>query len=401
MAVEESDMRWIRGAIAATIAATVGWTAARPADAGSGSAPTGTIYYQDLSTLDAATNTVVLYSMDGDGGNRTAVLRADRYVRPSRGLHGSTDPARWFLTMKEIEGAEVGGNPRRDVYAVRADGEEVRLTSDPATEYWMPDWVPGENQQFAVVSMLGRRWTSTDPDATVVPGTAGMYLLYVAFEGRDVTFVRGTDWPGGLSSTTSTTDPRLFMLLFSEPWIDGEYGPSPDVASYAWSSYLLFLTVQDLDVLRPRIRFLYAARGQEGDLFSHDLVGHDLDWERAQNEGNIAYARFVSGEDPGTDTWAIETMGKYGQFGAMVTEVSVPHPATASTTRSLSRPKFSPDYNDYGQPRHVVYQVQRNGTGTTYTIHRDEVGGNGSVNLTPDVRNAAAGETGMVLVAWR
>lgn len=240
----------------------------------------------------------MLYSMDGDGGNKTTVLRTDRYVRPSRVLHGSTDPARWFLTMKEVEGEEVGGNPRRDVYAVRADGEEVRLTSDPTTEYWMPDWVPGENQQFAVVSMLGRRWTSTDPDATVVPGTAGMYLLYVAFEGtRDITLVRGADGPGG-QGFRSTTDPRLWMLLFREPWTDFEYGSSADVASYAWSADLVFLTIQDTGV-QPRLRFLsgdpvLGASGhfQEGDFFAQDaygerlvVPGQDPDWGTGPAQG--------------------------------------------------------------------------------------------------------------------
>ena len=49
--------------------------------------------------------------------------------------------------MKTIQDAEVGGNPRRDVFAVRADGAEVRLTSDPTMEYWMPDWVPDEKMR--------------------------------------------------------------------------------------------------------------------------------------------------------------------------------------------------------------------------------------------------------------
>jgi hypothetical protein len=110
--------------------------------AGNGTAPepAGTIYFQDLSTLDPADNSVVLRAMDADGGNGTAVLRTDRHVRPSRLLHGPGTADRWFLTQKTIEGAEVGGNPRRDVFAVRADGSEVRITSDPTMEFWMPEW---------------------------------------------------------------------------------------------------------------------------------------------------------------------------------------------------------------------------------------------------------------------
>jgi hypothetical protein len=107
----------------------------------------------------------------------------------------------------------------------------------------------------------------------------------------------------------------------------------------------------------------------------------------------VASGRFVSSGGIGTDTWVIETRGS-GGFGDPFTEASVPHPASASTTRSLSRPKFSPDGN------YIAYQVQRNGTGTTYSIHR-ETGGIQPVNLTPDVKNAAAGEAGMILVAWR
>jgi hypothetical protein len=242
--------------------------------------------------------------------------------------------------------------------------------------------------------LLGRRWTSTDPDATVVPFTAGMYLLYVAFEGtRDVTFVRGTDDPSG-QTYRSTTDPRLLCRFLdstiedrdSAAYFESNGGPSPDVASYAWSAELLL--VQDLDALRPRIRILYP---QEGDgIWDYPRrVGQDPEWTASYL---WASARFQSSEGVGTGTWVIETRQLAGD---PFTEASVPHPANASTTRSLSRPKFSPDGN------HIAYQVQRNGTGTTYTIHRDEVGGNQPANLTPAVRNAAAGEAGMVLVAWR
>jgi hypothetical protein len=378
-------MRWIRrAAVVAAFAAAVGMArnAARADGSSPPRAPTGTIYFQDLSTLDAATNTVVLCSMDPEGGNRTAVLRTDRYVRPSRVLHG---PARWFLTMKTIEGAEIGGNPRRDVFAVRDDGAEVRLTSDPTTEYWMPDWAFSD----AFVSLLGRRWTSTAPDATVVPRTAGLYLLDVLFDedGSGIETVRAPVlWTLFFDATVGDREGRDSAAYFSSLW-----GDTPDVAAYSWSPDGI-LAVQDLDARTPRIRILDFSVGDEGFDPSQRWEGQDPSCAPDASGLRIAYARFVPAEGTGTDTWVIET-ADYSRSDRFTTEACVPHPASAATTHSLGRPSFAPDGSD------IAYQLQRNGKGTTNYILREP--GLGPKNLTPGVKPAAAGETGMVLVDWR
>jgi hypothetical protein len=391
---------WMRG-LAVTLAVTAaGAVRERHARAGNGTAPapTGTIYVQDLSTLDPSTNTVMLHAMDADGGNVTPVLRADRGVRPGRLLRGATAPARWFLTMKTVEGAEVGGNPRRDVYAVRADGAEVRLTSHATTEYWMPEW-GSESADLAGVFVLGRRWTSTEPDATVVPGTAGLYRAEVVFdeEGSGVESVRA---------------PVLWTLLFDATvgdlqgrcgaaYLASYGGDTPDVAAYSYSPVAGYLAVQDLDASTPRIRVVSEIEGDAAGFGPFQRwEGQDPSWVApdAENASRIVYARFLPGEGGDTDAWVIETATDTGQgdFTSNVrsTEASVPLPANAATTQSLGRPRFSTDGN------HVAYQLRRHGRGTTNYVLR-ETGGLGPKNLTPGVKPAAAGETGLVLVDWR
>ena len=398
-------MRWTRrAAVVLAFAAAVGPAASRVQAAGNGSVPgpTGTIYFQDLSTFDPSTNTITLFSMDGEGADVTQVLRADRCVRPSRILHGFVDPARWFLTMKSVEGQEIGGSPRRDVFAVRADGAEVRVTSDSAMEYWMPEWAFGEDQEIGVVSMLGRRWTSDAPDATVVPSTAGMYFSDLVFDGRDVVAARGSSFVTGVSSGPH---PVLGMRLVDVPddrsddhWNTGgptTGGPSPDVASYSWSS--VFLAIQDLDASTPHIRETQLAAGSdEMTYFIRRGEGQDPDCR----EAHIAYRRLVAAgvEGQGTDSWTIKTsdagIGSFNDLGGL-TQTSVPFPETANATQIVSNPKVSPDGN------YVAYQCQRKvRDASTYSIHR-VTGGLGPKNLTPRVKPAAAGASGMVLVAWR
>jgi hypothetical protein len=167
-------------------------------------------------------------------------------------------------------------------------------------------------------------------------------------------------------------------------------GPTPDVASYSWGGeggYLL--AVQDLSVENPRIR---VSSGFSGDAaFHYRIDGQDPDWG-PNSYNRMAFRRLVPADGVGTDTWVIETADEYG--GRRFTEASVPRPASASTTRSLARPKFSPDGS------HIAYQLERNGTGTTNYILR-ETGGLGPKDLTPGLKPAAAGETGLVLVDWR
>jgi hypothetical protein len=364
-------MRWIRGAAvaAATVAAAAVGTETPRAGAGTVPPPTGTIYFQDLSTLDPDTNTVVLYAMDGDGGGVTPVLRTDRHVRPSAILRGSVAPARWFLTMRTVPGEEIAGHPRRDVYAVRADGAEVRVTSAPTTEYWMPDWAPGESAGFAVVSVLARRWTGTDAPSSVVPWTAGMYLFFLSFDtGGDVTGVTGDVFPSLLFFDASVADRD------SSAYYDTLGGPTPDVASYAWHRHGS-LAVQDLSVDRPRIRLV---NGGDLDFVPHlRFDGEDPAFGR--DTDRLAYGRFVprTGNN-GVDRWEIET-SVWGQ--ERTTVASVPHPAGAGATRALSNPKVSPDGN------HVVHQVTDE-EGTSHIAR--ETG----VRLTSKSSNT-------VLVTWR
>src|SRR6185436_2759928 len=97
---------------------------------------------------------------------------------PSRALH---DNHRWFLKSYKITGQFYpDGSQRREIFARRDDQlTPVQLTDDPTLQTdGRVDWVPGGDQQ---ISFRARRWSSTEPDATVVEG--GLYMASLVYDG--------------------------------------------------------------------------------------------------------------------------------------------------------------------------------------------------------------------------
>jgi hypothetical protein len=329
---------------------------------------TGTIYYTDDATHDAAANTVAFGSMDGSGGSR-AVLGTMSSLGPvmSRRLHGGR---RWVLVWETVAGEPgFGGNTkRRDVFAVREDGAlHVRLTGEATMEYWNAQWAPDEDSSGATVSMLGRQWTGSTSEDTVVDGTWGLYTAHLAFDGDGN--VAGLD-----------ADPAFSLLL-------GTYGPAgregPDVTSYSWAPDMTGLVADDR--LMQAIRVIDASNGAVVPLGP----GRDPDW--SPDGSKIAYRRSIDGRKPGD---ALQTVRPDGSGVATVLFL---RSFSSGAWQHMDRPKWSPD------GAYLAYQYTfENGSSSTRSIYRIAADGTGNTNLTPEVTTGSGGGFfGLFLRNWR
>ena len=123
-------------------------------------------------------------TMNSDGSNKTR-LGLGIFGNPSWTLHNGH---RWFICPKGITGQYYpNGTQRVEVFALRDDYDgannnnsdtRVLLTDDITLQPagWT-DWVPGDEQ----ISFGARRWSSAEPDATVVEG--GLYTASLVFRG--------------------------------------------------------------------------------------------------------------------------------------------------------------------------------------------------------------------------
>ena len=372
-------MRWIRvAAVVAAFAAVIGMAKDTLAGKPGGTSPppaTGTIYFQDLSTLDATNNTYTYGSMDGSGGSRAVLLRTSHDARPSRRLHGGT---RWFLASVRLD---LVGLSRNDLIAVREDGaREVRLTNNDGTmAYSNLDWAPDEDGASATVSMVARRWTGPTRDDTVVPGTAGLYTAHLTFDGTGD--VVGLD-----------ADPAYRLSLGI---VGDSLGERADARGYSWSPDMARLVVQsyyggwdgDPSTPDPQIRVVDATSGAVTPLGAGDVP----DW--SPDGSKIAYRRWIDGKFPG---FALQTVRPDGS--GVATLLFFKQRVGATRSQYLYSPKWSPD----GAYLAYEYVDAQNGYSWTHYIYRIAADGTGKTNLTPEVTTGSGGGVfGLALVDWR
>jgi len=190
---------------------------AAPGGGGGGGTGGGTIYYLGPTGMT---------SMNSDGSNKTQVGRfgTPGNATPSTALHNNY---RWFIHTCPISGQYYpSGTLRTEVFALRADYDyvnnsnsntRVQLTDDPTLQpvVLTADWVPGDQK----ISFKGRRWSSPEPDATIVE--AGLYTAALVF-GGDGNIIGLAAQPG----TPAIVFP-LVELAPGDLW--------PDFAAYCWN----------------------------------------------------------------------------------------------------------------------------------------------------------------------
>jgi hypothetical protein len=320
--------------------------------------------------MDAAL-TCELGSMDGGGGSRADLFSTQSGdVQASRRLHGGK---RWFLTREIVPGEPGFGVARRELFAVREDGAlHVRLTGQPTMQYLRVDWAPDEDESGATISMFGRQWTGTSAADTVVAGTCGLYVAHLSFDADG-------------NAVGLDADPVFRFDL-------GTYGPPgqelPNARTYSWSPDMTKLAV---DMRNPGdIRVIDAVTGAVASFGP----GEAPDW--SPDGTRIAYARFVPGSSSSRDAWTIQTANPEG--GSVATLASFRTRVSASTSQSVTGPKWSPD------GAHVAYQYvfTQNGARWMHSVYRVAASGGTSTNLTPEVGTGTGGGTfGLGLRDWR
>lgn len=173
----------------------------------------GTIYFETRWDGPAR-----LWTMNVDGTNRMP-LPENVTGEPSWAPHGDQ---RWFLTVREVPGESYpSGHTRRELFAIRADGLAIQLTTQPDLEpsERSPRWIPGTND--SQISWSARRWNAA---GQVLEG--GLYVATVLFDRAGY----------GALLTEQPRAPYLSLPLISadrpEP-----YGilPAPDIRSHDWS----------------------------------------------------------------------------------------------------------------------------------------------------------------------
>lgn len=195
--------------------------AAKP---GGATLPTGIIYH--IGPIPGATQhgTAVMTALDASNGNKT-VLGLGLFGVPSYTKPGGH---RWFVSTALVANQFYpDGTPKRAVVARRDDYHyadnntpttNVRLTYEDTLELWGADWVAGDAQ----ISVIGRRWSSTEPGAIIVDG--GIYTAPPAFDAEGNVI--------GLAAPLTLAIPLPLVEPLSE---EPRMGPEPDVAFYSWN----------------------------------------------------------------------------------------------------------------------------------------------------------------------
>lgn len=179
--VNKSFAAWLFTLVALSVAGTSLSFAAKPGGGGGGSGNTGdgTIYFGAGFGASYGLNT-----MNSDGSGKSA-LPLNVTGTPGRTLHGGH---RWFLTRRTITGETYpNGSGRREVFAVRADGEEdftVQLTNEPDLQFLTESWAPGETAGAGLLSGFARRWVFDGVDWGIDPDSVGIYTATVLFDGQ-------------------------------------------------------------------------------------------------------------------------------------------------------------------------------------------------------------------------
>jgi|GEM_PF-2031331 len=197
---------------------------------GGGDSPAGTIYY--LGPIPGSTGpTAITTSISPDGSNPT-IMGSGGWARafgtPSLSLHNHH---RWFLGFDRIaneaypDGYETypDGSWRFEICAFRDDHDpqsatsgqtRVQLTENATLEPRGAAWL----DEDLLISFVGRRWSSTDPGATVVEG--GIYTAALEFDADgNIT---------GLAETPTVPDIPMTLAQTADD-------PEPDVSYYSWN----------------------------------------------------------------------------------------------------------------------------------------------------------------------
>jgi len=168
--------------------------------------------------------------MSPDGSNKTLVGgRGWIFGHPSLALHNNH---RWFLYVVSFANQYApDGSSRSELIALRDDYDPetnntpqtiAQLTDYPALQQLGgKDWVLGDD----FISFVARRWSSADPDATVVEG--GIYVVSLAYD-ADGNII-------GLGEQPTTPTVPLPLVPDEYPQPGAEAYPRPDVIHYSWA----------------------------------------------------------------------------------------------------------------------------------------------------------------------
>jgi hypothetical protein len=323
---------------------------------GGGETPAGLVYFY----LDGQ-----MHAMNADGSAKAA-LPANVAGEPSQILHGGQ---RWFLDVRFVAGTYPDGTDRRELFAVRDDGNEaftVQLTDDPQLKLlaetgsehlsrWSVDAGdfadPGDDVVDGLVSWRAVRFSATgEPDAS----NSGIYAMPVLFDGA-----------GDVDPLSIFATPEL--VVPSGVIDDQQYGAMADIISHDWSPDGQFVVYRQwVSGADPaELRTADAATGLSIFLASD---GSDPQWSP---DGNLI--AFTSRTGAG----GIETIRPDGTNRTVLVQSR----SSRKKTQDATAPTWSPD------SQHVAYRwhvYQTSGGSSTGDVYRATSTGGGATNLTGD-----------------
>ena len=322
-----------------------------------------------------------MHTMNADGSAKAA-LPANVAGEPSQTLHGGH---RWFLDVRFVAGVYPDGTARRELFAMRDDGNEaftVQLTDDPQLKLleetgsehrsrWSVDAGDFANPNDDVIDGLAS-WRAVGFSAVGEPDAAssGIYAMSVFFDGA-----------GDVDPLSILATPEL--VVPSGVIDDQQYGAMPDIISHDWSPDGTFIVFdQWISADDPReLRIADAATGFSIFLTSQ---GGDPQW----SPDGATIALWSSGQQ-GSGSFAIETIRPDGTNRTVI----VQDQSSRKKTQIPTAPTWSPDSQHVAYRWHVL-QISGGG-GSTGDVYRATSTGAGVTNLTSDTGAFAHP------VAWR
>jgi hypothetical protein len=329
---------------------------------GGGETPAGVVYFYLAGQM---------HTMNADGGAKAA-LPANVAGEPSQTLHGGH---RWFLDVRFVVGVYPDGTDRRELFAVRDDGNEVftvQLTDDPQLKLlkgtvnhksrWSVDAGDFANPDDDVTDGLAswravRFSVSGEPDAS----SSGIYAMPVLFDGG-----------GDVDPLSMLAIPELVVPsgVIDDQW----FGAMPDIHSHDWSPDGTFIVYNQFNSSTNSLAIADAETG-----FSMFLTGEGVDPQWSPDGATIAF-RSSAG---------IETIRPDGTNRTVI----VQDQSSRRKTHNAKTPTWSPD------SQHVAYHrqvFQTSGwSNSTGDVYRATNTGASKTNLTNDTDDFAHP------VAWR
>jgi hypothetical protein len=328
---------------------------------GGGETPPGVVYFYLSGQM---------HTMNADGSAKAA-LPANVAGEPSRTLHGGH---RWFLDVRFVTGVYPDGTDRRELFAVRDDGNEaftVQLTDDPQLKLleetgnhlsrWSVDVGdladPNDDVTDGLASWRAVQFSATDePDAS----KSGIYAMTVIFDGA-----------GDVDQLSILATPEL--VVPSGVIDDPQNGAMPDIISHDWSPDGQFVVYRQwISSDDPAdLRIADAATGFSIFLTSE---GSDPQWSP---DGTTVAFRSSAG---------IETIRPDGTNRKVI----VQDQSSKKKTQTATDPTWSPDSQHIAYRWHVFQ-----GGNSTGDVYRATNTGASKTNITSDTGDFAHP------VAWR